>query len=272
MYTTTVGDGPGTMAGDSHITTGLMVGTTLIILGDGTTHGDITVGDGPDTMAGVTLIMDGDMLATMDGADTTAVGTDPTITTTGTMAEITPTCPEEEDMPEITVLVWHPEVIEIPMPTELTAVAPTIQWRAVTWPIEVPEAIIAIHLFVDRSTRMPWPGTKPTEPLELHAAIQVIMAAAEPTVPMEPFLQQEAVAPITGVVRQPEVIHRLAITQVGAPEATSPRAMQHQGPVTLAGLQAHQEVQELTAAAEALPEVQVVLEVRAGAVQEALVV
>ncbi len=92
---TTVGGGPVIMAGDTPITTGHMDGITHTIPLDGTTHGDTTVGDGPDTTVGATL--------TMDGAAITVIGTDPTITTTGTTAEIMPTCPEEGAIPITTV-------------------------------------------------------------------------------------------------------------------------------------------------------------------------
>lgn len=120
---------------------------------------------------------------------------------------------------------------------------------------------------------MPWQGTKPTEPIELHAALRVTMAVTELIVPMAPRPQQGAVVPTIGAVPLPETIHHPITVQEEAPEAINLRAIQFLEPVTIADLQAHQEALELTEAAEeVLPEVQVVLGVRVAVAQEAQVV
>ena len=128
---------------------------------------------------------------------------------------------------------------------------------------------MATQQFVDTVVPMPWLGTKLTEQIELLVAIQVTMVVVEPTVLMVPRQPQEAVAPTTGAVLQPEAIHLPIIIRVEAPEVTSPLAVRHQDLVTITDLPVFQEVLERTEAAEEiLPEVQVAIEARAEVVQE----
>lgn len=105
------------------ILSGATAGTTHTTVGDGagTTLGDITVGAGPATMAGVTHMAAGDMQAIMVGVDIMATGTDLIITT---IVETMPIWPAEGDITTIMLqvplylegLTWFPEPIaDVPM-------------------------------------------------------------------------------------------------------------------------------------------------------------
>lgn len=118
---------------------------------------------------------------------------------------------------------------------------------------------------------MRWRETKTTEPAGVPVLHQVTVALQERIVPMELRLQPEVVEHTTGVVLQPEAIHRQAIVPAGVQGVTNPLEGPPQGPATIVDPRAYQEAQVPTEAVEAVQGARVVIGAPVEVAQEALV-